>query len=147
MPGAFKLDHLHPVKQILFYKFYKFPPCTLLSQFYFTNFTTFKLLYWGANSYYPRGWMAENWKNGNLPLWVRERDFSAWGIQTGPIAAFYANFVPQILQFIQFHAGRPILITPEGGRLKMRKGKSSELDETQGFGCAWGILTGPLAAL
>ena len=29
--------------------------CTLLSQFYFPNFTTFSLSYWEANSYYPRG--------------------------------------------------------------------------------------------
>ena len=29
--------------------------CSLLSQFCFPNFTTFSLLYWEANSYYPRG--------------------------------------------------------------------------------------------
>ena len=45
MPGAFKLDHLQPVKPILFPKFY--------------NFFTFIL---GANSYYPREGMAENGK-------------------------------------------------------------------------------------
>ena len=28
---------------------------SLLSQFYFPNFTTFSLSYWEANSYYPRG--------------------------------------------------------------------------------------------
>ena len=38
VPGAFKLDHLHPVKPILFFKFY--------------NFFTFIL---EANYYYPRG--------------------------------------------------------------------------------------------
>ena len=38
VPGALKLDHLHPLKPILFSKFY--------------NFFTFIL---GANSYYPRG--------------------------------------------------------------------------------------------
>ena len=38
VPGSFKLDHLHPVKSILFSKFY--------------NFSTFIL---EANSYYPRG--------------------------------------------------------------------------------------------
>ena len=45
VPGAFKLDHLQPVKPILFSKFY--------------NFFTFIL---GANSYYPREGMAENGK-------------------------------------------------------------------------------------
>ena len=43
VPGAFKLDHLHPVKPILFSKF--------------SNFFTFIL---GANSYYPRERKAEN---------------------------------------------------------------------------------------
>ena len=33
-----------------------------LSQFYFPNFTTFSLLYWEANSYYPRERKAENGK-------------------------------------------------------------------------------------
>ena len=96
VPGAFKLDHLEPVKPILFPKFNNFftfilerpilitpergwlkmrkwnssemdetqgfqylghsnwTICSLLSQFCFPNFTTFSLLYWEANSYYPR---------------------------------------------------------------------------------------------
>ena len=45
VPGAFKLDHLQPVKPILFSKF--------------SNFFTFIL---GANSYYPREGKAENGK-------------------------------------------------------------------------------------
>ena len=45
VPGAFKLDHLHPVKPILLPKF--------------SNFFTFIL---GANSYYPREGKAENGK-------------------------------------------------------------------------------------
>ena len=43
VPGAFKLDHLQPVKPILFPRF--------------SNFFTFIL---GANSYYPREWQTEN---------------------------------------------------------------------------------------
>ena len=45
VPGAFKLDHLHPVKPILFLQI--------------SNFSTFIL---GANSYYPREGKAENGK-------------------------------------------------------------------------------------
>ena len=45
--GAFKLDHLQPVKAILFSKFY--------------NFSTFIL---EANSYYPRGLIM---RKGNSP--------------------------------------------------------------------------------
>ena len=49
VPGAFKLDHLHPVKPILFSKFY--------------NFFTFIL---GANSYYPRGLIMRKGKSPNF---------------------------------------------------------------------------------
>ena len=45
MPGAFKLDHLQPVKPMLFSKLY--------------NFSTFIL---GANSYYPIEGKTENGK-------------------------------------------------------------------------------------
>ena len=47
VPGAFKLDHLHPVEPISFSKFY--------------NFFTFIL---EANSYYPRGLIM---RKGNSP--------------------------------------------------------------------------------
>ena len=78
------------------------------------------------------GW---KWEKGNHQKWMRPRGLGAWGIQTGPFAAPLAKFVQEIYQFFDFNARRPILITPEGGRQKMRKGKSSELVETQGFGC------------
>ena len=70
VPGAFKLDHLHPVEPILFSKFY--------------NFFTLIL---GPNSYYPRGLIMEKREFSHLQKWTRERGFSAWGIQTGPVAA------------------------------------------------------------
>ena len=44
---------------------------------------------------------------------MRQRRFSAWGIQTGPFAAHLAHFVPEDFQLFHFHTGRPILITPE----------------------------------
>ena len=45
VPGAFKLDHLHPAKPILF-----------------VNFPIFAPSYWRANSYYPREGKTENGK-------------------------------------------------------------------------------------
>ena len=70
VPGAFKLDHWQPFKPILFW-----------------NFSTFSLSYWGAHSYYPRGLIMGKGKFLQLPIWIRLRSFSAWGIQTGPLAA------------------------------------------------------------
>ena len=70
VPGAFKLDHLHPVKPILFSKFY--------------NFFTFIL---GGQFFLPQ--RSNNGKRefSQLHKRMRERGFSAWGIQTGSFAA------------------------------------------------------------
>ena len=68
--GAFKLDHLQPFKPILFWNF--------------SNFFTFIL---GSPFLLPQ--RANNGKGKflQLPIWMRQRGFSAWGIQTGPFAA------------------------------------------------------------
>ena len=41
-------------------------------------------------------------------------DFNAWGIQTGPFAAYSAHFVLKLFLIFHFHTGEPFLITPEG---------------------------------
>ena len=69
LPGAFKLDHLQPVKPILFSKFY--------------NFFTFIL---GANSYYPREGQTEKSELSQLQKLTGQMGFSAWGNQIGPFA-------------------------------------------------------------
>ena len=61
VPGAFKLDHLQPFNSFTF---------ILGSQF---------LLPQRANN--------GSWENFPFPIWIRLRGFSAWGIQTGPLAA------------------------------------------------------------
>ena len=70
VPGAFKLDHLQPFKPILFRKIFNFFHFILGSQF---------LLPQRANN--------GSWENFPFPIWIRLRGFSAWGIQTGPLAA------------------------------------------------------------
>ena len=68
--------------------------CSPLSPFCPELFPTFPPSYWGAHSYYPRGLIMGKGKISQLPIWMRQRDFSAWGIQTGPYAAcFKAYFV------------------------------------------------------
>ena len=69
VPGAFKLDHLHPVKPILFPKFYNFFTFILGGQF---------LLPQGANNGKREFYQPQKW--------ISQRVFSAWGIQTGPFA-------------------------------------------------------------
>ena len=70
VPGAFKLDHLQQIKPILFPKF--------------SNFFTIIL---GGQFLLPHRGEGWKWENGNLPTRVKQRVFSAWGIQFGPLAA------------------------------------------------------------
>ena len=65
VPGAFKLDHLHPVKPILFSKFY---------------------LYTGGQFLLPQRANNEKMEFSQLKKWTGQRGFSAWGIQSGPFA-------------------------------------------------------------
>ena len=46
---------------------------------------------------------------------MKQMDLNALGIQTGPFAVHSAHFVLMFLQLLHFHAGEPILITPEHG--------------------------------
>ena len=97
VPWAFKLEHLQPVKPILFWKFSNFFTFILGAQFLLTQ---------RANKGNCEFFRPQNW--------TRQRVFSAWDIQTGPFASLKATFVPKNLQLFHFHTGEPILITPEG---------------------------------
>ena len=61
--------------------------CSTLSPFCSKIFQTFSSSYWGAKSYYPRGLILGVGRISHLPIWMRQRGLSAWGIQTGPFAA------------------------------------------------------------
>ena len=67
VPGAFKLDHLQPIKPLLF-------------QYFFT-FSTFIL---GDHFLLPQKANYQKWEFFKLQNRMRQGVFSAWGIQTGP---------------------------------------------------------------
>ena len=96
-PGAFKLDHLQPIKPLLFPNFY--------------NFFTFIL---GGQFLSPQ--RANNGKREFIQLqnWMRQRGLGAKAIPSGPYESLWATFVLENFQLFHFHTGRPILITPEG---------------------------------
>ena len=79
VPGAFKLDHLQPIKPILFPKFY--------------NFFTFIV---GGQFLLPQ--RSNNGKREftQLQIWMMQRNFSAWGIQIGPFAAICSFQISKI---------------------------------------------------
>ena len=64
---------------------------------------------------FPPLWASSNGIRGFIQLqnWMRQRGFSAWGIQTGPFAACWAPFVLKIVQLFHFHTGESNLIAPE----------------------------------
>ena len=96
VPGAFKLDHLQPIKPLLFW--------------YFCNFFTFIL---GGQFLLPQRANYGKREFFQLQNWMRQRVFSACDIQTGLFAAHWATFVSIFLQIFYFYTGRPIIITPE----------------------------------
>ena len=97
VPGAIKLDHLHPFKPILFWKF--------------SICCTFIL---GGQFLLPQRADSEKKEIFQFQNWMRQRDLSAWGIQTGPFAALWAHFVLRNFNLFHLYTGRPFLITPEG---------------------------------
>ena len=101
VPGAFKLDQLQPFKPILSWTF--------------SNFFTFIL--GSPFPLFPR--KGESWI---LPTWVRQRGLSAWVIQTGPFAAFWANFLFEFSNFFTFileaNSYYPIEWKTENGKME-----------------------------
>ena len=112
--GAFKLDHLQPVKLILF-----------------PNFSIILIFILGSPiPYYPR---AKYEKKGFTQKWKRHGGFCTWGFQTGPFAACWADLVLKISHLFDFHTGESNYLLPQGEGLEIRKGIPPTVDETQGF--------------
>ena len=118
MPGAFKLDHLQPIKPLLF-------------QYFFT-FSTFIL---GDHFLLPQKANYQKWEFFQLQNRMRQGVFSAWGIQTRPFAALCTSHILKLYHLFHLHTGRPILITPEGQLWEKGVLPTPKLDETEGFGC------------
>ena len=93
VPGAFKLDHLQPFKPILFPKIF--------------NLFTFIL---GSPFLLPQRANYEKGEFFQLPIWTRQRGFSAWGIQTGQFAAFLSKFCSLQFSTFSLRVGSPTLL-------------------------------------
>ena len=76
VPGTFKLDHLQPFEPILSWKIF--------------NFFTFIL---GGQFLLPQWANIGKWEFTQLQNWMRQRVFSARGIQTGPFESHEAAFL------------------------------------------------------
>ena len=112
--GAFRLDHLQPVKLILF-----------------KNFTNLLICILGRPiPCYPRerGW---KWDKGFTQKWMTHRGFSTWGIQTGPFAACWTDFVPKFYHPSDLYSGEANSLLPQREGLEMRKGIHPKIDDSQ----------------
>ena len=67
----------------------------------------------------------------NSPNLSQAEDFECLGHSNWTICT---NYISQILQLFHSHAGRPILITPERGRLKMGKWNNPNLSQAEDLG-------------
>ena len=120
--------------------------CSLLSCFCPKQFPTFSLSYWGANSYYPRERKAENGKmEFSQPEW-ETRNSVALAFKLDHLQPVKLLLSQKISNFLTFILGSPFLL-PQ--RANFEKGEFSQLPiwmRQRGFS-AWGIQTGPFAAL
>ena len=128
VPGAFKLDHLQPVRPLLFPQF--------------SNFFTFIL---GGQFLLPQRANTEKREFFQLQNWTRQRGLGAWGIRIGPFAACEANFIFKILQLFHFYTGGHFLLHNRANNEK-REFSQLHIWMRQGGLGAWGIQTGPFAA-
>ena len=96
-----------------------------------------------CNILYPFSSSPE-WRSGYpmilLVTWV---EWVPEAFKLGHLQPFEPILFPKFFQLFHFHVGRPILITPEVGMLKMGKGNSPNLSRLG----VWGIQVGQYTGL
>ena len=117
-----------------------------LSPFCSGNFQFVTSLYWEANSYYPRGLILRKGSFANSRNGLDRGDFSAWSIQTGPLAALEATFVLKFFQLSHFHTGGQFLLPQRANYGKREFSQLPIWMRLRGFS-AWDTQTGPFATL
>ena len=75
---------------------------------------------------------------------MRHGGFCTWGIQTGPLSAFGADFIQKIVHLFYFHTGKSNHLLPQREE-KPKKG-FTEKWLRHGCFCTWGIQPRPLPA-
>ena len=105
VPGAFKLDHLHPVKPILFSKFY--------------NFFTFIL---EANSYYPRRLIMRKGNSSNSRNGLDRRVWVHGAFKLDHLQPVEPLLFPKFYNFFTFMLGGQFLLPQRGEGWKWERG-------------------------
>ena len=117
--------------------------CTLLSQFYFPNFTTFLLLYLEANSYYPRGLIL---RKGNSPNFRNGWDSGVWVPGAFKLDHLQKTLLfPQFSNFFTFILGGQFLLPQRANNGKREIFQPQNWMRQRVFS-AWNIQTGPFAS-
>ena len=94
--------------------------CSNLSQFYSQNFTTFSLLCWEANSYYPREGKAEmgKWISHNLSM---AQEFECLGLSNWTICCRLSQFYCQNFTTFSLSCWEANSHYPREGKAEMGK--------------------------
>ena len=121
--GAFKFDHLQPVKLILFLKF---------SIFFYFSYCEVPFIITPERGRKERTGPG-NGEMGITQKWIRQRGSCLWGIQIRPFAVCLADFVQNIFKLFTFQ-WEVQFRERKGG---WGKGNHSKVNETQGF-LTWG---------
>ena len=112
--GIYQTSKLNDTEEIRCLGHSNWTICSPLSPFCPKRFSAFSLSYWEANSYYPRGPILGKGKSPNSKI-VWYRGFQVPGaFKLDHLRPIRPLLFPNFLQLFHFHAGRPILITPEG---------------------------------
>ena len=135
MPGAFKLDHLQPIKPLLFPNFSIFSTFILGGQFkldhlqpikpfLFPNFSIFFTFILGGQFLLPQRANIGKRAISQLKNWTRQRVSSAWAFKLGHMHPFKTLLYWNISIFFTFILGGQFLL-PQ--RANNGKGEFSQL--------------------
>ena len=99
---------------------------SLLSWFCHKYFPTSSSLYWGSHFLLPQ--RGENENKGFTLKCVKHRGFCTMGIQIGPFAACWADFVPEFFNHPDLYTGAPISYYPREGKMRKRESPNNWSD-------------------
>ena len=89
----------------------KWTTCSPLHHFCSSKILIFSFLL-GGKFLLPQKANSKEGEFCQFHKWMRQGEFSAWGIENGPLAALEATFVQAIFKNFSFYTGRPFLNTP-----------------------------------
>ena len=118
MPGAFKLDHLQPIKPLLFPNFPSFPPS-----------------YWEANSFYPIGLIIRKGHSSNFKIGWDRGDQVPGAFKLDHLQPLEPILSQKIFNFSTFILGGQFLLPQRANNGKREFIQLQNLMRQRGYQC------------